>query len=70
MEKFLKAITPNMTVNRIVGIKDVVNLLHKCGHEISYTNIHRLKKSLANKVAKNNNRVLPYKQMVSHFNSK
>ena len=55
MEKFLKAITPNMTVNRIVGIKDVVNLLHKCGHEISYTNIHRLKKSLANKVAKNNN---------------
>lgn len=54
----------------MVGIKEVVNLLHKCGYEILYANIHRLNNSLANEVAINTNQVLPSKQMVSHFNLK
>ena len=44
-----KAIALNMTVDGITGSKEVANLLHKCGHEISYADIRHLNKSWANK---------------------
>ena len=43
--KFSKAIRLNMTENRITGTKEVINVLHKCKHEIRYVNIHLLNES-------------------------
>ena len=54
-----KAIALSMTVNRITGSKEVANLLHKCGHGISYADIRHLNKSWANKVTINTNQILP-----------
>ena len=48
-----------MTVNRITGSKEVANLLHKCGHGISYADIRHLNKSWANEVTINTNQILP-----------
>ena len=52
-----KAIALNMTVNGITGSKEVANLLHKCGHEISYADIRHLNKSWANEVTTNTNQI-------------
>ena len=46
-----------MTVNGITGSKEVANLLHKCGHEISYADIRHLNKSWANEVTTNTNQI-------------
>ena len=54
-----KAIALSMTVNRITGSKEVANLLHKCGHGISYADIRHLNKSWANEVTINTNQILP-----------
>ena len=40
-----KTIALSMTVNRITGSKEVANLLHKCGHGISYADSRHLNKS-------------------------
>ena len=40
-----KTIALSMTVNRTTGSKEVENLLHKCGHKISYVDIRHLHKS-------------------------
>ena len=40
-----KTIALSMTVNRITGSKEVANLLHKCGHGISYADTRHLNKS-------------------------
>ena len=42
-----------MTVNSVTGCKEVANLLHKCGHGISYADIRHLNKSWANEVTIN-----------------
>ena len=47
-----------MTVNRITGSKEVANLLHKCGHGISYSDIRHLNKRWANEVTINTNQIL------------
>ena len=48
-----------MTVKRITGSKEVANLLHKCGHAISYADIRHLNKRWANEVTTNTNQILP-----------
>ena len=52
-----------MTVNSVTGCKEVANLLHKCGHGISYADIRHLNKSWAtrsnNKYQIHNNQILP-----------
>ena len=48
-----------MTVNRITVSKEVANLLHKCGHGISYADIRHLNKSYTNEVTMNTNQILP-----------
>ena len=37
-----KTIAQSMTVNKITGSKEVANLLHKCGHGMSYADIRHL----------------------------
>ena len=49
-----KAIALSMTMNRITGNKEMVNLLHKCRHGISCADICHLKR-----VATNTNPILP-----------
>ena len=53
-----KAIALSMTVNRITGNKGMANLLHKCGHVISYADIRHLNKSWENKLTINTNQIL------------
>ena len=48
-----------MTVNRITGSKEVTDLLHKCGHGVSYADIRHLNKSWTNEVTTNTNQILP-----------
>ena len=47
-----------MTVNIITGSKEFTNLLHKCGHGISYADIHHLNKTWVNEVTRNTNQTL------------
>ena len=58
-EKSPKTIVLSMTVNRLTGSKEIANLLHKCGHGISYTDVRHLNKNWAKEVTINNNHVLP-----------
>ena len=37
----------------------MANLLHKCGHAISYADIRHLNKNWANEVTTNTNQILP-----------
>ena len=45
-------------MNIITGSKESANLLHKCGHGISYADIRHLNKTWANEVTRNTNQNL------------
>ena len=50
-----------MTLHRITGSREAATLLHRCGIEISYTDVHFLSNTWAKDVSMNYNKILKTK---------